>query len=683
MSEFFKDMKSLPDPVIDRQDFEDLILEEDRKCTEGIWLITPQGVRYRYSHWLYFHTQHFPLLLDKKHPVTGKPVRVLDIAPLRDTELIINDAYLAAEEYQTGLLVFGSRRIGKTTYEASMIAHSATFFEGSQNVIVGNSDDDIELLTAPVSKAMENIWKPLRPWAYKKDWSKKVEIGSKSKSGEIEKFSEILIRNTKGGNASEALAGITPSAFVLDECGKCDWLEPYAGAQPSFISGTGDIRLVPVISGTSGDFDKPKDAKKAFNNPREYGFLPSVPPGEEKEKGLFMSGLYRFDAKVPSNMQGFLEAEKNRKFFNIAPRYELTEIHADPVVWIKNDELAYKRIEEDLEKYKKVNDLVMYAKTKMYFPIKSDDCFGGRNASPYAKFADQFARHRAFLIDHVKPQLVDLYKLANKVEHKFSDKIPIKTYPHDNNDNLDQPVHVMSFPVQGGMYRLEVIGVDPYNKDEAISTDSLGSVYVMRQLTSDLTDPYRETMVAWYTGRPGKLKEFNKVVELLCEWYNGSILHENSNAAFFSYFDEKNKGHYFMDTWNLMKEINVRTTVTSSKGLAPTPNNQRFVTDQIMRYLEEEIQGPDGSITQGYTRILDPLLLDELLAFDPTPKSGVNTDRVWAFGMAVAALYNRSKWVGSGLQVRDEEEEVSIRPKSFTSSIYKPVRRSSIYNQLR
>src|ERR1051325_659959 len=682
MSEFFRNMKSLPDPELDPQDFEDLILEEDRKCTEGIWLIGPHGYRVRYSPWLYFHTQHFFLYIDKPHHVTGKPIRSLEIAPLRDTELIINDAFLAAEEYQKALMVFGSRRIGKSTYEASMITHSATFFEGSQNVIVGNSEDDIEYLTSPISVAMENMWEPLRPWAYKKDWKKKVEIGSKSKSGDIEKFSEILIRNTKGGNASEALAGITPSSFVLDEAGKCDWLEPYSGAKPSFISGTGDLRLVPIISGTSGDFDKPRDAKKAFTNPQEYGFLPSVPPGEDREKGLFISGLYRFDSKVPSDLKGFFEAEKDRTFFNITPRYELTEIHANPIVLIKNDEIAHRKIDEELESYKKVNDLVMYAKTKMYFPFHSDDCFGGRNVSPFAKFAEDFKRHREYLIDNVKPSLVDLYKVGSRVEHRFSNKIPLMHYPHESTDNLDQPIHVMSFPIKEGRYRVEVIGVDPYNKDESI-TASLGSVYVIRQLTDDLTDPYRETMVAWYTGRPGKLKEFNRIVEMLCEWYNASILHENSNAAYFSYFDEKNKGHYFMDTWNLMKEITPKSGVKESKGLAPTPNNQRFVTDQIMRYLEEEVQGPDGEIVQGYTRILDPLLLDELLVFDPTPKSGVNTDRVWAFGMAIAALYNRSKWVGeAGIPIH-RDQEVSIKPKSFKSSLYKPIRKSTIYHEIR
>lgn len=883
MSEFFKDMKSLPDPVFDAQDFEDLILEEDRKCTEGIWLITPQGVRYRYSPWLYFHTNHFKIYMDGKHPVTGKDIRVLGFPPLRDTELIYNDALLGAEHYNKAIILLGSRRLGKclinseliitptgekaigdiqlgdfvmgkngkptkvtgvfpqgekeiyrlhlldgryvdcclehnwyvkfknthqvltteellefqdlsevsiphcdpveavylssvehrmeeclindslaegttaykrnfktvekakeylylvrslgvyaelqessvlvdlekketeisrienlnikehatcisveaedhlyltrdfvvthnTTIEASTIVHSATFYEGSQNVIVGHSKDDIKLITAPASVGLENVWEPLKPWAYKKDWDREVVIGSKSSKGEVEKFSEIVIRNTDEGKNSEVLAGITPSAFVWDEFVKRSGLEVLEGAKPAFTSSNGGWRLIPLLTGTAGSFVNFRDAKNIFEDPDTHDFLAcTVPNYVGGKRGLFISGEYRFDCKKQSNLEGFFAQEQDREFFKVEPQYELLDIHGDPLVMIADKEYAKDKIAKKLQEYKDKGKAESYLKYKMYYPMNPDDMWVSKDLSPFSDLAEELTRHRKYLMDEVKPDRVELYKVGSEIHHRFSDKFSIGSFPHKPVDDLDQPIHVMSYPVKEGRYRLEVMGIDPYNVDDSSTSSSLGSVYVMRQLTDDLTDPFRETMVAWYTARPKELKKFYRTVEMLMLWYNASILHENSNAAFFSYFDEKNLGHYFMDTWNLMKEINPKSQVKASKGLAPTPNNQRFIITQIKRYLEEDVQSSSGEIVQGYTRILDPLLIDELLAFNPD----TNTDRVWGFGHAVAALYNKSKWMGdSGISVRDDEEGI-VHRKNFTSSIYKPIRRSSIYNQLR
>ena len=46
-----------------------------------------------------------------------------------------------------------------------------------------------------------------------------------------------------------------------------------------------------------------------------------------------------------------------------------------------------------------------------------------------------------------------------------------------------------------------------------------------------------------------------------------------------------------------------------------------------MSYLEEEL--PDGKL--GYTRILDPILIDEIKAFDGTGPGSRNVDRFMAF----------------------------------------------------
>lgn len=208
---------------------------------------------------------------------------------------------------------------------------------------------------------------------------------------------------------------------------------------------------------------------------------------------------------------------------------------------------------------------------------------------------------------------------------------------------------------------------DPYNQDKTATKGylSLGSVYIFRRTHTDLQDNFQRTMVCSYTARPGKLKEFHRNVELLQEWYNGQILHEVSGNSLLQYFDERHKSMHIMDTYSIQKEMNPKSNSTVTKGLRATPNNNKFRLDVTLDYFDEDL----GDGKTGYSRILDPVLCDELIAYDGEK----NADRYDAFSYGIVHLYAKQKYNTRPFIVTSEE----LKPAPPKPIIHKSVFRQS------
>jgi intein-encoded DNA endonuclease-like protein len=193
---------------------------------------------------------------------------------------------------------------------------------------------------------------------------------------------------------------------------------------------------------------------------------------------------------------------------------------------------------------------------------------------------------------------------------------------------------------------------DTFNDDEAPNSDSLGSIYVIRKYHSDLSDPFNGCMVASYTARPKTMKEFNKTCLMLAEFYDGQIMYEHTGGAFKDFFEGENKLHLLIDTPSLTKEISPNSKAGNTKGLRATPGIQKHALNLTLDYLNEEL--PNGQL--GTTRIMDTLLIDEMLAYDGVK----NTDRYIAFSMGMEALYMYKKYTTI---VNYQEENVKPEPK--------------------
>src|SRR5678810_365398 len=127
-SEFFINVKRIPDKS--SVEYEPFFQEEMQKLERGV---TVNGIYY--SPWLYWHLNHWHILIDKLDPVTKKPKRKLLNPYLRDNEWIIAENILKAEKKKSGLLIVGTRRFAKTEIGASNIAHSSIINYGSENML--------------------------------------------------------------------------------------------------------------------------------------------------------------------------------------------------------------------------------------------------------------------------------------------------------------------------------------------------------------------------------------------------------------------------------------------------------------------------------------------------------------------------------------------------------------------
>lgn len=105
---------------------------------------------------------------------------------------------------------------------------------------------------------------------------------------------------------------------------------------------------------------------------------------------------------------------------------------------------------------------------------------------------------------------------------------PLKTWAVDPKVNKDGCITMLESPfklngrVPDGMYS---IILDPYYKDEAIESKSLGAAYVYKHI-NDVSESEDDILVAWYVGRPKRLPIFYENLFLLARFYNAKIQSE-------------------------------------------------------------------------------------------------------------------------------------------------------------
>jgi hypothetical protein len=289
---------------------------------------------------------------------------------------------------------------------------------------------------------------------------------------------------------------------------------------------------------------------------------------------------------------------------------------------------------------------------RIFFPLTIEDVFLSENENPFPREA--LEQQREFLLSNPIGQNIELFiGLNGSVQFKFSNKLPISSYPVQTGDNLDSPIVMYDSPDKfKGQKGIHLIGIDGYSDDESSVSDSLGSIYVMRKFHSDLSDPFNGCKVASYTARPKTMREFNKLALMLCEYYDAQIMYEHVNGGFKDFFEAENKYHLLIPTPSLTKEISPNSKAGNTTGLRATPGIQKHALNLVLDYLNEEL--PNGQL--GVTRIMDVLLIDEMLAYDGVK----NTDRYIAFSMAIEALYMYKKYT---TVVNYQEENVKEEPK--------------------
>ena len=620
-SEFLINVKELPD--ITSEEYAAFWENEDKKITEGV---TINGIYF--SPFIYWHLNYSSIYVDTL--VGKRTIRKLDRPQFWDTYLEVDNVFQRAENHEDGkkgVVLVGSRRISKTVLTSSYIAHKAITQPSSDNLISALNQPDLNNTTQAVDLILRNLPEYFRFPRIEDDWKRQVTLGFKDKKTNARnEYSKIHVRNFDEGNNTEAAAGLTLSSFMLEEAGKGNMLNALAATVPCFDSPYG-WRCSPIVIGTSGDMTKAGDLEELFSNPEAYNFLAVEANETGKSYGLFVPGTSSL--KVPKDPQPL------GLYLGASEPSELDDI----TIWVSDKEKGREMILKSREQTKKSSGLEAYLKEVMYYPLNHEECFLELSHNIFPVDILQEQRQKITAQD-IQPDVVELYQASDgKVKHKFTEKKAVSNFPTKPSDDLEGCVQVWEYPLSDAPYGLYTGGTDPYKQSQAHYSTSLGSTYVYKRVHDLSGEGWQNIIVAAYTGRPKKIEQWYETTKNLLKYYNAKTLCENMDYGFIQHCVDKNEGSRLLErTPTFLTDIHPNSTVNRDFGIHMTKDIKNYLLSNIIEYLTEVIEvvrDEHGNVVTeklGVTRILDPLLLKELLKF--TPK--LNVDRVVSFGLALS-----------------------------------------------
>lgn len=568
-------------------------------------------------------------------------------APLRDSDYMVfeNKDRLDDSEYKL-LFLACSRRVAKTTMEASILSHAATIGEETL-ICAGASTKDLEQLSKNFKIDNLNKNPAFRVFNITNDWSKKVELGIKTKGNKTILLSTLNIINTDSGNNKEIFAGFTPSGtVVIDEAMKSDFLEALEGLMPALVGKDGGIRARVVLSGTAGTEALSADGVKALNDPKTYSIMPmqwdilerGIDPEyitweEDKQKqfGTFIPGQCRVDMpKIESNLADYLGRPESK---------ELRKIKIKVTDW----KVAKENIEKEREAASK--DVTKLHKTIIYAPIKpSEITMSGKiNRFPVA----EAKAHKRYLLETgLWDRRRDLYRdMDGKIKAMISDK-PLAEFPHKGGF-IDAPFLIFEdIPTERPKFGTYIGGFDDYASEDSNSA-SLATFSVKKNTI--IGDPFSDKIVASISFRPEKHSMVWEKWLLLMEAYNldQTAFGENFNYEIKTFLDRKQLADkYLAPSVAFTERFTLPNNGKRTTGWNPQ-TLKKFLFDNFVEEVNKEynIEQEDGSIKvlKGVQLIDDIGLLEELIQWS----ENLNVDRITsAMGCYGYAHYLRSsyKW---------------------------------------
>ena len=518
---------------------------------------------------------------------------------------------------------------------SSYMAHKAITQKGSDNLISALNGPDLKVITEYVDLGLRNLPEYFKFPRIEDDWKKQVTLGYKDKQNVRHEWSKFHVRNFDEGNNTEAAAGLTLSSFLLEEGGKGKILNCLAATTPCFDSPYG-WRCSPFVIGTSGDMTKAGDLEELFNNPDAYNFLPVEVTDTGKSYGLFIPGTKSL--KVPK------QETPLSLYLGQTESSELDLVK----IWVSDEEKGKDLILKAREKTKKSSGLEAYLKEVMYYPLTHEECFLelSENIFPVDLLQEQLQK---LTQNQVEPDYVELYMGTDgKVKHKFTDKKPVTAFPVKPSDSLEGVVQIWEYPITDAPYGLYTAGSDPYKQSQAVYSTSLGATYIYKRIHNLSGEGWQDIVVACYVGRPKKIEQWYEITKMLLKYYNAKSLCENMDYGFIQHCIEKNEAPKLLErTPKFLSDIHPNSTVNRDYGIHMTKDIKNYLLSLIIEYITEKIDveyDEQGNIVKerlGVTRILDPLLLKELIKY--TPK--LNVDRIVSFGLTLAMAKSLSNHV--------------------------------------
>jgi hypothetical protein len=643
-------------------------ISEYNKCQKGL---TIDGV---YIHpWLYYHINFF------KTPIGDEGDDIL-VPELRDNEWYIQEILKYTEEeiakmQDAGMAIFGSRRYGKSTGEASWSCHGILTNPTKNGVVCSTNEKDILALTDKIDIGMTYLPQPFKIHINSKDWTKQVRFGLKTKSSEEIKYFYLDIVNLDSGSkrGGQKLAGIAPAIFVLDEFAKEKFMTAYNALIPALETNKG-WKTIPWLTGTGGDIDLSSEAEKALANPKNHrivemnwDILEKMVPKE------FITWVRRpFGWFIPAQMSQRTGHIKNKislsEFLGVESE-TLSRIKINATDWENNTKIC-----KDKRKQLK-SDKEQLQKEIVYYPLDPEECFMSAKNNPYP--AQGIKRHKEKLQSegdsvHGTARKIELYRREdNSVAYRLSNK-EVNEFPH-NGKFTDCPFLLYDeFPETPPYdpYRF-VAGFDDYKQDQS-EGDSIAAFYIFDRL--------KRKIVLSLANRPDPHPELHKQIHMAQDAFNCKNFLENEDMDYKKYLDRvSNPSLYLYTGFDAYGDFSKFSNGTRKFGWKPDRNTSPQVRGYTIEYakddLEQKSEG-ESDMVYGYERIEDIQLLEEMTKY----KEGGNFDRIVGFGSCLAIdYYLTSKYITAKTNSKNtrKEQEGRQTQKPIRNKFYTDTRRST------
>ena len=217
-----------------------------------------------------------------------------------------------------------------------------------------------------------------------------------------------------------------------------------------------------------------------------------------------------------------------------------------------------------------------------------------------------------------------------EVKFKLNPKLtPVDKYPHKTDEILEGAFTMFENPLRDNFGKvpsnLYYVVADCFAVDTEQATDwtSLGSFYVYKKKNSIFATE-DDILVAWYHGRPPRVKDFHNKVFLAARYYNAIVQTEIKGGG-------QELLNYAKDH-NFLEHCGERPTVfNQDKEYKKISGRQFFVTieqntkpekiqklvDWLLQERHLKIEGDKTQYVLNLERIYDRGLLEELIKFNP------------------------------------------------------------------
>ena len=592
------------------------------------------------SGWAYYHINVFVTPIPHKvwNPLKSdydSEDKIIN-PPLRDSDWMLFENRALQESTKTlFMFVAATRRAAKTTAEASMLGHAATV--GKKELLcAGSNAKDLGQLAKNFKT--DTLYKNPAFAIYNvaNDWSKKIEIGIKTKTQKTIPLSTLHIINTDDGNNKEIFAGFTPDLVVIDEAMKSKFLEALEGLIPAMQGSDGMIRAFGMLSGTGGTEKLSEDGYKSLSDPATYDILPMqwqilergvdekfITWREDKKRpfGTFIPGQCRVDMpKIKGNLADYLGVDSPT----------LRKISINITDWEKSAEIIK-------EKRKKVEkDRLKHQKEVVYCPTKPSEIFMSGALNPFP--VEELKRRREELLEKgdIGKKVTLIQDNTGKISYELSNK-ELAGYPHPGGF-IDAPIVLYEeLPEVTPPTHLYVAGFDDYKQDES-DTDSVGSFHIYKVNIG--MDEWCGRIVASLATRPDPHGKLHRQIFLLQQAFNAKCFMENADDKYKQYLETKRVADLWLyESIDFKGDITQKATNKRRYGWTPTPQNIRFLKNLVINYTKEEftILNEDGDeiTVLGAQRINDLTLIQEMIDY----RESANVDRMTSFMSCLGIEY--------------------------------------------